>query len=228
MNDPSVLRCTQVCKSYQVGPETLQVLKGVDLVIEAGEMLAILGSSGSGKTTLLNLLAGLDQPTSGSIEIDGVNIREVSSHQRDQIRNHKMGFVFQFHHLLPEFTALENVLMPAWLGKDRSEDTHDRAKQLLTQVGLGERMSHKPGELSGGERQRVAIARSLVNQPKLVLMDEPTGNLDDDTSQQIQDLILQLNQTYQISFIIVTHSQDLAQTMAKRYRLTEGHLSEIS
>jgi lipoprotein-releasing system ATP-binding protein len=227
MSNAAVLACDQVCKSYRVGPETLQVLKGVDLQVEPGEMLAIVGSSGSGKTTLLNLLAGLDQATAGQIRIDGTDIQQVSTNQRDLIRNRKMGFVFQFHHLLPEFTALENVLMPAWLGQDHSEETHKRAQELLKQVGLAERMAHKPAELSGGERQRVAIARSLINQPKLVLMDEPTGNLDDDTSEHIQNLIHQLNQSLKISFVIVTHSLDLANTMARRYRLSEGHLSQI-
>lgn len=227
MNDTWVLDCQNLTKEYQVGPEKLQVLKGVDLQVGQGELLAIVGSSGSGKTTLLNLLAGLDQPSAGKVLVDGQSLHDVPDKQRDRIRNRKMGFVFQFHHLLPEFTALENLLMPAWLGGDHSQKTNDLAIELMTKVGLAKRLQHKPSELSGGERQRVAIARALINQPELVLMDEPTGNLDDDTSGQIQQLIRELNEQLRVSFIVVTHSTELASTLEKTYRLAEGRLTQV-
>lgn len=223
MNDV-VLACQGVSRDYTVGPETVHVLKGLDLQVRQGSLVSIVGASGSGKTTLLNILAGLDTPTAGDVIITGHTLRDISDRQRDQIRNKDMGFVFQFHHLLPEFTALENLLLPSLIGKTYGPDVKEYAASLLERVGLGDRLHHKPSELSGGERQRVAIARALVNRPKLVLMDEPTGNLDEDNSKQIEALIVDLNKNFAISFVVVTHSRDLAGAMAESYRLIDGKL----
>ncbi|AJQ95838.1 ABC transporter ATP-binding protein [Gynuella sunshinyii] len=222
-----VLECRNLSKEYSVGPERLKVLNGLSVVIRQGELVSVVGASGSGKTTLLNLLAGLDQSSDGEIFIAGHSLTRMGSRQRDQLRNRDMGFVFQFHHLLPEFTALENVILPAWLGGKQSEETYERGKLLLQQVGLGQRYHHKPSELSGGERQRVAIARSLINSPRLVLMDEPTGNLDEETAGQIRELIFELNQQVGTSFIIVTHSRELAQKTQIMYRLKDGRLEIV-
>lgn len=219
-----VLQCQDVTREYQVGPETVHVLKGLNLTVNQGALVSIVGASGSGKTTLLNILAGLDKPTSGTVTIGGQELSAISDRKRDRLRNQDMGFVFQFHHLLPEFTALENLLFPSLIGRNYGPDVKAYAANLLERVGLGDRLHHKPSELSGGERQRVAIARALVNRPKLVLMDEPTGNLDDDNSKQIEALIVELNQNFKISFIVVTHSRDLAGAMAESYRLTDGQL----
>ncbi|WP_428240363.1 ABC transporter ATP-binding protein [Gynuella sp.] len=224
----AVLECRNLSKEYSVGPERLKVLNGLSVVIRQGELVSVVGASGSGKTTLLNLLAGLDESSDGEIFIAGQSLTKMGSRQRDQLRNRDMGFVFQFHHLLPEFTALENVILPAWLGGKQSEETYSRGKQLLQQVGLGQRYQHKPSELSGGERQRVAIARSLINSPRLVLMDEPTGNLDEETAGQIRRLIFELNLQVGTSFIIVTHSRELAQHTQIMYRLKDGRLEVAS
>jgi lipoprotein-releasing system ATP-binding protein len=223
MND-IVLACQGVCRDYKVGPETVRVLRGLDLQVAQGSLVSIVGTSGSGKTTLLNILAGLDTPTAGEVIIAGHALSAISDRQRGVIRNKDMGFVFQFHHLLPEFTALENLLLPSMIGKTYGPDVKEYAASLLERVGLGDRLHHKPSELSGGERQRVAIARALVNRPKLVLMDEPTGNLDEDNSKQIEALIVDLNHNFKISFVVVTHSRDLADAMAERYRLVDGKL----
>jgi len=223
MND-IVLACQGVCRDYKVGPETVRVLKGLDLQVAQGSLVSIVGTSGSGKTTLLNILAGLDTPTAGEVIIAGHALSAISDRQRGVIRNKDMGFVFQFHHLLPEFTALENLLLPSMIGKTYGPDVKEYAASLLERVGLGDRLHHKPSELSGGERQRVAIARALVNRPKLVLMDEPTGNLDEDNSKQIEALIVDLNRNFKISFVVVTHSRDLADAMAERYQLVDGKL----
>jgi lipoprotein-releasing system ATP-binding protein len=223
MND-IVLACQGVCRDYKVGPETVRVLRGLDLQVAQGSLVSIVGTSGSGKTTLLNILAGLDTPTAGEVIIAGHALSAISDRQRGVIRNKDMGFVFQFHHLLPEFTALENLLLPSMIGKTYGPDVKEYAASLLERVGLGDRLHHKPSELSGGERQRVAIARALVNRPKLVLMDEPTGNLDEDNSKQIEALIVDLNHNFKISFVVVTHSRDLADAMAERYQLVDGKL----
>ena len=203
MNDKSVLSCRNLSKSYDEGPQSVQVLSGVELNLLPGERVAIVGSSGSGKSTLLNMLGGLDTPSA---------------------RNRALGFVYQFHHLLPEFTALENVCMPLLIGRTPITEARQRAAELLERVGLGHRLSHKPAELSGGERQRVAIARALVNRPQLVLLDEPTGNLDQHTAQGIQELMLELSRSLQTSFLVVTHDLQLAGHMDRILRLEEGRL----
>lgn len=211
---------------YQQGPNAVQVLSGVELNLKAGERAAIIGQSGAGKSTLLNLLGGLDTPTSGSVWLAGKELSALNEKARGLLRNEALGFVYQFHHLLPEFSALENVCMPLLIGKTSVNEAQQRATELLDRVGLAHRLKHKPSELSGGERQRVAIARALVNQPKLVLLDEPTGNLDQYTAQSIQALMLELSKSLSTSFLVVTHSLELAGQMDRTLRLTEGKLIE--
>lgn len=223
----SVMQCQQVCRDFKVGPENIHVLKNLDLDVSESSLVSIVGASGSGKTTLLNVLAGLDEPTSGNVIINGRDLSTLKGNDKDRLRNREMGFVFQFHHLLPEFTALENLLIPSYIGRNHSSETNEYARFLLNAVGLANRLNHKPAELSGGERQRVAIARALVNRPKLVLMDEPTGNLDEDNSRHVQKLIVDLNKSMKTSFIVVTHSIELADSMDQSYRLTEGRLSAL-
>lgn len=222
MSDVLVARA--VVQRFAEGPQALQVLNGVDLVVKAGERIAIVGRSGSGKTTLLHALAGLEQPSSGEVLLMGQSLSAASEDQRSQLRNRHMGFVYQMHHLLPEFTALENVALPALIGGVSVSEAERRAKELLAQVGLAERLQHKPGELSGGERQRVALARALVQRPAVVLADEPTGNLDKDTAESIHQLIVTLNEVHGTSFIIVTHEERLAALAHQRYTLTQGQL----
>lgn len=220
-----VLSCCDVVKSYREGSSELVVLNGVNMDIHRGERVAIVGSSGSGKTTLLNLLAGLDNATSGSVSICGEDIATMSDSQRGELRNQYLGFVYQFHHLLPEFTALENAAMPLLLRKGCSvAQARVTAEDLLAQVGLANRLHHKPGELSGGERQRVAIARALVARPALVLMDEPTGNLDNHTAERIQVLMQGLVEKVDTAFVVVTHDVDLANQMNRVLHLTGGQL----
>jgi len=223
----NVMQCLQVCRDFKVGPEKIHVLRNLDLEVSEASLVSIVGASGSGKTTLLNVLAGLDEPTSGNVVINGNNLSELKGKEKDRLRNHDMGFVFQFHHLLPEFTALENLLIPSYIGNCHSKKVTEYAEHLLDKVGLADRKYHKPTELSGGERQRVAIARALVNRPKLVLMDEPTGNLDEDNSRQVQKMIVDLNKSMKTSFIVVTHSSELAGSMDQCYRLSEGRLQII-
>lgn len=222
MSDVLVARA--VVQRFAEGPQALQVLNGVDLVVKAGERIAIVGRSGSGKTTLLHALAGLEQPSSGEVLLMGQSLSAASEDQRSQLRNRHMGFVYQMHHLLPEFTALENVALPALIGGVSVSEAERRAKELLAQVGLAERVQHKPGELSGGERQRVALARALVQRPAVVLADEPTGNLDKDTAESIHRLIVSLNEAHGTSFIIVTHEERLAALAHQCYTLTQGQL----
>lgn len=220
-----VLSCRDVVKSYREGSSELVVLNGVNMDIHRGERVAIVGSSGSGKTTLLNLLAGLDNATSGTVSICGEDIATMSDSQRGDLRNQYLGFVYQFHHLLPEFTALENAAMPLLLRKSCSvAQARETAEDLLAQVGLANRLHHKPGELSGGERQRVAIARALVARPALVLMDEPTGNLDNHTAERIQVLMQELVEKVDTAFVVVTHDIDLANQMNRVLHLTGGQL----
>lgn len=225
MNDRLVLQCRNLAKTYRQGPEVIDVLRNLDFEIKAGERVAIVGASGSGKTTLLNVLGGLDDPCEGEVVIAGKKLTDVSESERARWRNRHLGFVYQFHHLLAEFTALENVAMPLLIGKSSTAEARRRATVLLQQVGLGARLTHRPAELSGGERQRVAIARALVTEPSCVLMDEPTGNLDPDTADTILALILQLNQQVATSFVVVTHDRHVAAEMGRILRLDHGRLS---
>jgi lipoprotein-releasing system ATP-binding protein len=204
--------------------DVVHVLKDIEFDIHDGRMVSIVGASGSGKTTLLNLMAGLDDPTDGTVLMNDQPVEKLSDVQRASLRNKFMGFVFQFHHLLPEFSAIDNVLIPCRIQGRISKESYQYAKELLTNVGLQQRINHRPSELSGGERQRVAIARALINKPGIVLMDEPTGNLDEETSEQIQRMIQQLNEKTGTSFVVVTHNQDWAGQFPVRYRLTKGHL----
>jgi lipoprotein-releasing system ATP-binding protein len=219
-----VLACHRLCKQFQQGGQSLTVLQDLDLAIRAGEKVAIIGVSGSGKTTLLNLLGGLDSPSSGSVEVQGQRLDQLSDRQQDQLRNRSLGFVYQFHHLLGEFTAQENVAMPLIIAGVPFAQCLARAGRLLDQVGLAARLDHKPAQLSGGERQRVAIARALVNNPACVLMDEPTGNLDRQTATAIHALIRELNASLQLCFVLVTHDIQLAASMDRVLELKDGKL----
>lgn len=222
MSNPIILQCQQLTKRYKQGELDVDVLKGIDLKIAAGKRVAIMGSSGSGKSTLLHLLGGLEKPTSGEVILDGVNLNMVSASKLSQLRNRSLGFIYQFHHLLGEFTVLENVAMPLLIGGESVKLAKQRAESLLKRVGLGHRIIHKPGELSGGERQRAAVARALINQPKCVLADEPTGNLDSKTAEQIYQLMLELNQELNISFLVVTHDPLLAKRMDHVLHMADG------
>ncbi|MEZ5491883.1 MAG: lipoprotein-releasing ABC transporter ATP-binding protein LolD [Gammaproteobacteria bacterium] len=221
-----VLQCRHLKKIYSEGPGQVQVLSDVNLTVYPGERLAIVGSSGSGKTTLLNLLGGLDTPTSGEVIVAGKNAAALNETERGRLRNRYLGFVYQFHHLLGEFTALENVAMPLLIAKMDSREAQRLSRDMLARVGLADRLEHKPSELSGGERQRVAIARALVTDPRCVLLDEPTGNLDRHTAREIQALMQELNRTLATSFIVVTHDEELAAAMDRRLLLRDGELRE--
>jgi lipoprotein-releasing system ATP-binding protein len=223
-----VLECQELGKVYSEGPQKLSVLRQVNLKVLAGDQLAIVGSSGSGKTTLLNLLGGLDVPTSGTVYVAGKDLASVSEAERGLLRNKHLGFVYQFHHLLGEFTALENVSMPLLIAGLDVALAAERAGAMLAKVGLADRTDHKPSELSGGERQRVAIARALVTEPECVLLDEPTGNLDRHTAEEIQDLMRELNSLLNISFIVVTHDERLADSLRRKLLLEDGSLHEQS
>jgi lipoprotein-releasing system ATP-binding protein len=221
---PIVLECTNLHKEYRDADTLVKVLSNVYLTIQRGEQIAIMGRSGSGKTTLLQMLGGLDSPTQGKIVINGQNIHSFTERERCRIRNQSIGFIYQFHHLLPEFTALENVAMPLLIANVASTLAKQRAMDLLVQVGLGSRSHHKPGELSGGERQRVAIARALVNNPDCILADEPTGNLDDENAQHVFEIMCSLNRTLKTSIIMVTHDPVLAAQLDRTLILQTGTL----
>lgn len=229
-NNSVILTARGLVRDYQQGADEgkLAVIRGVDLDILRGEKLAIVGVSGSGKTTLLNLLGGIDDPSAGSVTVCGKNWQHLNPGERAAWRNRHLGFVYQFHHLLGEFSALENVAMPCLIGGDSKAEAHDQASELLSRVGLGSRLHHRPAELSGGERQRVAIARALARKPALVLMDEPTGNLDPKTAESVLDLLEDLNREFAISFAIVTHDLQIAQRQDRVVTLANGRLESQS
>lgn len=226
MSTTELLRCENISKFYQEGDDQVQILKNVNFSMNEGELVAIVGSSGSGKSTLLHTLGGLDQASSGNVFIKGQSLQTLGNNALAKLRNEYLGFVYQFHHLMADFSALENVMMPMLIGKQNKNEAKDRAEKMLQAVGLSHRITHRPSALSGGERQRVAIARALVNNPALVLADEPTGNLDQATTESIFELIKQLNAEQGIAFLLVTHDLNLAAKLNRRLTMRDGVLTE--
>lgn len=225
MSNPILLQCNDLCKRYQEGSVQTDVLRNVSFSVAPGEMMAIVGSSGSGKSTLMHLLGGLDTPTSGDVVFNSKSLNGMSSSAKAELRNRELGFIYQFHHLLPDFTAMENVAMPLLIGKVGKAEAEAKAMEMLTAVGLDKRAKHRPSELSGGERQRVAIARALVNNPRLVLADEPTGNLDARNADAIFDLLGELNVRQGTAFLVVTHDLHLAKRLNRQMEMRDGQLS---
>lgn len=227
-HDPPVICCRSIGRVFQQGAHRIEVLKSVDLKVESGERIAIVGASGAGKSTLLHLMGGLDKPSAGTIEVNGVPLAGQSESQLAQLRNKALGFVYQFHHLLPEFSALENVAMPLLIAGCRAKEAALQARQMLDRVGLAHRVGHKPGEMSGGERQRTAVARAMVHRPSCLLADEPTGNLDHRNSEQIYDLMLDLNASVKTALVIVTHDRGLAKRMDRCLEMRDGQLQDVT
>ncbi len=227
-SEQPVLRCSGLAKTYAEGKLRTPVFAGIDLSIAPGERVAIVGASGAGKSTLLHLLGGLDTPTSGEVWVADQAMSRLGDAERGRLRNRSLGFIYQFHHLLPEFTALENVMMPLMIGGTARDEAARRAAGLLERVGLGQRMQHKPGEMSGGERQRCAVARALVTRPACVLADEPTGNLDERTAANVYEMMIELNREIATSFIVVTHDRALARRMDRTLELHEGCLQPLA
>ena len=227
MSDAPVLRAEGLHKSYTEGDLSVDVLRNINLTVAAGERIAIIGASGSGKSTLLHLMGGLDQPDSGSVFLGGEDLAAMGELERSRARNQRLGFVYQFHHLLSEFSAVENVAIPLIIGGISAKAAQSRAAELLTQVGLGERLTHKPGELSGGERQRAAIARALVNRPACLLADEPTGNLDRRVANDVFELMLEMNQDVGTALVAVTHDLQIAERMDRVLELVDGDVRPL-
>ena len=221
----AILKATNISKTFQDGSKRVEVLHGVDITVEAGEIIAIVGTSGSGKSTLFHLLGGLDSPDEGNVLVAGQDIHKLSTKKQGELRNSQLGFVYQFHHLLAEFSALENVMIPLIIGGKSEKLARNRAEEIIRKVGLIDRKTHTPGELSGGERQRIAIARAMVTKPACILADEPTGNLDQRTAQSISELMFELNRDENTSFLVVSHDLNLANLMTRQYELVSGRLS---
>jgi ABC-type lipoprotein export system ATPase subunit len=221
-----LLKLDKITKRYESSPDSEPVLQGVDLTVNEGDCLAITGPSGSGKSTLLNIIGTLDRPTSGTVTLDGQNLLQLDDNSLTELRNRKIGFVFQLHHLLPQCSVLENVLVPSVVNNDKKEDVVERAGQLLNYVGLSHRLSYRPGQLSGGERQRVAVVRALINNPSLLLADEPTGSLDRQGAENLTKLLVDLNKEENVTIILVTHAGELASRMRRTFNLQDGLLKE--
>lgn len=223
----AVLEAKGVFRSFQTGSVILDVLKGVDLEIYQGEIVALIGPSGSGKSTLLHILGAIDRPNKGSVNLDCIEVFSLNDKELAHLRNRTVGFVFQFHHLMPEFSALENVMMPKLIAGEGIKNIENKAMELLNEVGLKDRRDHKPGELSGGEQQRVAVARALINDPKIVIADEPSGNLDRNTAESLHNLILELNRSRNQTFVLATHNLELAQRANRIFKLKDGQVEQI-